>query len=87
MVNFGTARFLTGNHLSSVSTAETLVLSFFGHHHLLLPFAVAPPLQLATFVIGWRVVLVWTKKLSMVRLPRSNFPTNTTTSESLVPLA
>lgn len=60
VVNFGTARFLAGNHLSSVSAAETLVLSFFGHHDLLPPPAVAPPLQFTTFVVGWRrVVLVW----------------------------
>lgn len=59
VVDFGAAGSLTGNHLSSVSAAETLVLSFFGRHHLALPLAVAPPLQLATFVVRWRVVLVW----------------------------
>lgn len=57
VINFGTAGSLTGNHLSTVSAAETLVLSFFGHHHLLLLLAVAPPLQLTTFVFRWRVVL------------------------------
>lgn len=56
VVNFRTTGLLTGNHLSSVSTAETLILSFFGHHHLLLPLAVASPLT--TFVFGWWVILV-----------------------------
>lgn len=61
VVNFGTAGLLTGNHLSSVAAAETLVLSLFGHHHLVLPLAVAPPLQLPAFVFRWRVVLVRTR--------------------------
>lgn len=62
MVNFGTAGSLTGHHLSSISTAETLILSFFGHHHLVLPLAVSPPLQLASFVFRWRVVLIWRRE-------------------------
>lgn len=59
VVNFGAAGSLAGNHLSSVSAAETLVLSLLGHHHLVLPLAVAPPLQLTSLVVGRRVVLVW----------------------------
>lgn len=57
MVHFGTSGSLAGNHLSSVSTAEALILSFFGQHHLLLLLAVASPLQLAAFIVRWRVVL------------------------------
>lgn len=44
VVNLRTARSLTGDHLSSVPAAETLVLALFGHHRLVLPFAMAPPL-------------------------------------------
>lgn len=57
VVHFGASGFLTGDHLSSVSTAEALVLPFFGQHHLLLPPAVASPLQLTTFIFRWRLVL------------------------------
>lgn len=57
MVHFWTSWFLAGDHLSSVSTAETLVLSLFGKHRLLLLPAVASPPLLAAFVVGWRVVL------------------------------
>lgn len=57
VVNFRTAGSLTGNHLSSISTAETLILSFFGHHHFVLLLAVSPPLQLTPFVFRRRVVL------------------------------
>lgn len=58
MVNFGASGSLAGNHLSSVSAAETLILSFFGHDHLALFLAMTPPLQLPTLVFGGRVVLV-----------------------------
>lgn len=61
MVNLRTSRSLTGNHLSSVSTAEALVLSLFGHHHLVLLLAVASPPQLPTFVVRRRVVLKGTQ--------------------------
>lgn len=55
MVDFGTAGLLAGHHLSSVPAAEALVLPLLGHHHLLLPLAVAPPLP--ALVLGRRVVL------------------------------
>lgn len=58
MVNFGTSRSLAGNHLSSISAAETLILSFFGHNHLALLLAMASPLQLPTLIIRGRVVLL-----------------------------
>lgn len=58
MVDLGTAGLLARHHLTAVPAAEALVLALFGHHRLVLPPAVAPPLQLAAFVVGRRVVLI-----------------------------
>lgn len=68
VVNFGTSRSLTGDHLSPVSAAEALVLSLFGHHRLALLLAVASSPHLPTFVFRRRGVVLKDRRRSLMGL-------------------